>query len=376
MVRREERRDVGLDALRVFAIFEVVMLHLQSRRVPLPDWTHALFSQGRMGVDIFFVLSGFLLGSWLLQRIRSEPEGRLTLPSIRRFLRRRYFKTLPLYFIYVAVFASAGWLTFGPSYLTFTANYFDPYGCSYLWSLQVEEIFYLLLPLTLWLVTRASPRVVMPLIVVALLFSPVMRFLAPPSSTPAEYLKNLYWLTHTRLDGLVLGTLLSAARLWNLPVWQQLRRHRMLCFVAGAGIIAFLQWSHARETMFRTRGVATVEYFALAVASALLVVSLYGHASQSWWARVLELLSKATYAIYLAHPIVLLALDRYGLQSASPTLNLAVPLLLTALLSWILYSIEKVIYSNQDRAVARASQGWSLVTQRWTNRKASEVALE
>jgi peptidoglycan/LPS O-acetylase OafA/YrhL len=151
-------RIVELDGLRGLAALAVVVAHYFGEP---PDGLE-IFTVGWIGVDVFFVLSGFLIGSIILSQCR-QPNFFL------KFYARRALRILPVYFVTVAaVFAAIALLGARPwidaplplaAYLTFTQNVAMPlYGAAGgpwllpTWTLAVEEQFYLLSPVLLYLV--------------------------------------------------------------------------------------------------------------------------------------------------------------------------------------------------------------------------------
>ena len=158
------RRDI--DGLRAFAVMGVILHHAGV----------ALVGSGYAGVDIFFVISGFLIGGIVAGEMA---EGRF---SWRRFYARRARRILPALFLVILVTLVAGWLTMTPeqlryfgggaiSTLVFLSNvwfynridYFNPDAAEdpliHTWSLAVEEQFYIVLPILLFLIWRFGPRV-------------------------------------------------------------------------------------------------------------------------------------------------------------------------------------------------------------------------
>ncbi|MFN8395450.1 MAG: acyltransferase [Bacteroidia bacterium] len=154
-----ESRIFGLDLMRMLAICLVLHSHT-AKFVASPAGTQtALHFFGMVGVELFFVLSGFLIGSILI-RIVDSPEG-LTPRSTLMFWIRRWLRTLPNY--YLAFFAFVGviiWVTkvnilHFPDYkrlLYFMENMTGPPPVLYTiaWSLAVEEWFYLCFPLVIF----------------------------------------------------------------------------------------------------------------------------------------------------------------------------------------------------------------------------------
>src|ERR1035437_361726 len=137
-----QKRNFGLDIIRAISISLVIIAHsFAIKNVELGVW----------GVEVFFVLSGFLIGQIL---IRDFTNG-ISFKKIMYFWKRRWFRTLPLYYAVILVkfifFDSSLGLKFF-AYIFFLQNNFV--GISFLpvsWSLVVEEWFYLTLPLLLFL---------------------------------------------------------------------------------------------------------------------------------------------------------------------------------------------------------------------------------
>lgn len=157
-------RIPGLDLLRALAITMVVVGHAR----PLLTLTRPLSSfwwleGGRMGVDLFFVLSGFLIGGILLETHKHLGTSRI----LAGFLIGRWLRTLPLYYFFLLVNVLVhlaffpwpfGWGWELSPYLWFGQNLTErtPPFFFESWSLAVEEWFYLLMPLALWAGLRAG----------------------------------------------------------------------------------------------------------------------------------------------------------------------------------------------------------------------------
>jgi peptidoglycan/LPS O-acetylase OafA/YrhL len=199
----------SLDALRTAAIVLVIGNHLAvggAELAPSSAWSFTLFRYGWTGVDLFFVLSGFLIG----RQLQRELQRRDTV-NVPRFLLRRGLRIWPLYFAWVAFLALAlgKWRGIWPD-VTFLSNYFQG-QVSGGWSLSTEEQFYLIVPLLLLGVQRLSGpkgQPWAPLILLALM--PVVRALSV-AGTGERGLTWMYGPIHTHCDGLLVGLFLAWA---------------------------------------------------------------------------------------------------------------------------------------------------------------------
>lgn len=255
-------RFPGLDNLRAAAILLVMVFHLQGY---LPAVLAPIGQIGWMGVDLFFVLSGFLIGTQLL---RPYSDGKRV--SIREFYLRRAYRILPafllvllLYYV-LPVWREAPGPTSIWEYLTFTWNlilsgYPDQRAFSHVWSLCVEEHFYLVLPaLVVWLMRRPkmSKATVTVAAIVAggialrawLLFHVVRQVPADDDRAWTLFMRWIYYPTDTRLDGLVAGVALAAIRIfrpsWFLAKsgWAKVAGHGTSMLIGGLALVAAALW--------------------------------------------------------------------------------------------------------------------------------------
>ena len=221
-------RLAELDFLRGVAILLVLGHHLALTQAgylqPVFDF---LYRFGWTGVDLFFVLSGFLVGGLLFQEIKQKDHL-----NVRRFIIRRGFKIWPSYYVYLGVSAL---VLLGSDHLSLlralkillpnllhVQNYCGPVGSPggtpmpslhivliHTWSLAVEEHFYLLLPLLLAFMLQRWPGQLKQFPRIVLFTSAVCLILrcAPPHwSYP--YAPGMY-LTHLRIDSLFFGVLIA-----------------------------------------------------------------------------------------------------------------------------------------------------------------------
>ena len=193
-----------LDGVRGLAILLVMICHLA---IWVPDSAvHFVLDQGKMGVDLFFVLSGFLITGILLDTQRQTR-------AIRNFYIRRGLRIWPLYFAYLAVsFLALRWMLppqFSKlEYLLFAQNFFHFLDggtlLAPLWSLAVEEQFYLVWP---WIALRTKRETVLKICCAVLVISPVIRCVFRMAGTGPDF---IYVNTLCRLDGIAIGGLLAS----------------------------------------------------------------------------------------------------------------------------------------------------------------------
>ena len=168
-------RIPSLDGLRALSIMLVLLGHLSGTQ-GFPEWIHPPAALANFGVRVFFVISGFLITTLLLKEW--DKSARI---SLKQFYLRRVFRIFPAFYTYLAVIlllVGMGFVTLLPGDLlhafTYTMNYHHPHAwpVAHLWSLAVEEQFYLLWPMVLLL---ARPRSAMLVAIAVILFSPIIR---------------------------------------------------------------------------------------------------------------------------------------------------------------------------------------------------------
>ena len=250
----------GLDTLRALAIVIVIIFHLQSF---LPNILEPIADIGWMGVDLFFVLSGFLIGSQLLKPFTQGEPLKLIDFYIRRAYRilPAYFAVLLLYFTVPAWREHAG-LAASWKFLTFTANLIMNYPAdlafSHAWSLCVEEHFYLLLPcLVIWQMRRPAVWKTVTLILSVVLFGVLIRrwelfhVVRAPGLTNDEswalFMKRVYYPTYCRLDGLVSGVGLACVRTFRPTWWARVSHRGGSLLVVGLLLAAVATWTFRGE---------------------------------------------------------------------------------------------------------------------------------
>lgn len=318
-------RYPGLDALRAAAILLVMLFHAHSF---VPEALQPVAGYGWMGVDLFFVLSGYLIASQLFREHRRT--GRIHWPG---FYRRRIFRVLPLYLtVLVAYLALPRWReapVMAPpwEYFTLTYNLFVHYPAqrafSHVWSLCVEEQFYLAFPLLLLLLLRrpssrrtvgaAAAIFVLGLAWRAWVFYHLMRPLGPDSDDLGSvYIERIYYPTWSRMDGLLAGVCLAAIETYRPALWRKLQRCRLLFGTAGLACTGVCCWLFRSRTALDSVGATAtiVGYPLLSLGIAAIVFASLGNdnVARIPGARTLaQIGATLAFATYLSHKIVLQA---------------------------------------------------------------------
>lgn len=316
-----------LDGLRGLAILLILLgHHFSSHLQPEPGsplvYLIIALRYTWSGVDLFFVLSGFLIGGILL-------EQRQAVNYYRVFYVRRICRIFPLYYLLLLLFfgllavgagAVSPWLFQNPlpflSYFTFTQNFASVYYVAYVgapaawmgvtWSLAVEEQFYFVMPCVMRKVRdRWLPLILLSVIGLSLLLRVFIY-----SNFAVGSIAN-YVLTPTRVDGLMMGVLIAYAL--RQPRWKQaLIAQRRLVTVAfwllGGGLVGLNIWRQELATA-ESIVMATIGYTWIGLFYALLLLLLLLNQGQRVTAffrnPVMRWLGEISYSFYLVHiPII------------------------------------------------------------------------
>lgn len=302
----------ALDGMRALAVLLVAFAHAHTGP--------AFLRVGSLGVDAFFVLSGFLITRLLLQEI--SETGRL---DVRRFYLHRFARLTPPLVLMLGlylVFASLAWPLY-PHHLRDAAVaslYLGDFGVAlwavpkmlrHTWSLAVEEHFYLLWPLVLLLLRPVKPLVLLMILAGLYLLATLWRFYC----AEIQGWSLVYYRFDTRLSGLVLGALIAV--LLNHG-WQRFYRQRevalllvFLALVIVAGASEDIGWKHVPTLQ---SGVLIVE-----IVSALVILAAVNKAGFVAWLawRPLVYIGRLSYGIYLFHyPILLYVRQSHGSDMA------------------------------------------------------------
>jgi peptidoglycan/LPS O-acetylase OafA/YrhL len=322
-VKRNQRYMPGLDGLRAIAVLAVIAFHLGFGWAP----------GGLLGVGIFFTLSGYLITDILLSQLARRGHIRLG-----RFWLARARRLLPALFLMLVVVVA--WVTiFGPAQpqqfrdavvasalyvsnwqlifgdVSYFARFAPPGPLNHLWSLAIEEQFYIVWPFLLLigvklvretpLASGVRPRLALITVALAIVSSVLMAVLYHPSLDPSR----IYYGTDTRAGGLLFGAALAMvwpSRRLSRKITLQARNTLDAIGVLGLLIIAIMIWRTGQFSSFLYQG----GFVVLSLATVMVLMPLAHPACRlgRWLgARPLRWVGVRSYAIYLWQtPIIVL----------------------------------------------------------------------
>jgi peptidoglycan/LPS O-acetylase OafA/YrhL len=349
-------RVLGLDLLRIFASLSIITFHgnvarLFGRNVV----SSAIAANGFLAVDIFLVLSGWLLTRQVL-RMRPVFPSRIQLAV--RFWTRRWARTIPPYWLVLL-----GMLVFGKAlhsditlqpltpgllltHAFFLQTIFPPNAYGITWSLVTEEWFYLLLPfVVIVLSARARSWRVLAGVGLAILLVPAT-LRAILLTTPMNWRIGILVFPPARFEGLVVGALLAAASM-GAPWWDRVMARRGRLFLLGTVLIAGILLAGIADTwVYRVIGILGFN-----LSLGLLMPFL----SQLRWPKTAPVvavmatayLSELTYPLYLLHVFRLHLGPTSGVTAVGSGVVSVVTLLLAATLLHL--GVERPCLALRDR---------------------------
>ena len=312
----------SLDGVRAIAILLVMAFHFEIIRF------------GWIGVQLFFVLSGFLIGGILLK------EKNVSVPlslRLKNFWIRRSLRIFPLYYIYLLIFIIIymlwafpfDYLHDLPYLLTYTfnltrisGNWHESPVYTHFWSLCVEEQFYLFFPFIIFFLSPSSLR---KLTLIVIIGCPLLRlgfteYLIQNGKTSFEIFDIIYWFPLSHLDAFFAGTAIPLLQLQLRVKRPQLLFVAILTLVLSAGLANYFYNSHGHSLPVSlgynfgdTNTLQQIWYYTLlnSLAASLLLVLVSVHNSRIARAlkivlesKVLVAIGKVSYGMYIIHWVI------------------------------------------------------------------------
>ena len=343
-----KKRNFGLDVLRALSIVLVLIAHKIQLRIEL----------GVLGVQIFFILSGFLIGQILI----SDFQGTNSLATVFHFWKRRWFRTLPLYYLVLTLMIIFGNNPFGWKviiyYFFLQANFLGIDFFPITWSLVVEEWFYIFLPLASLTFFRKG---IQPKRLLIVIFSFICIF----------FLARFFWSYFEKgvilyqFECLLLGVLLAAIKKHYFAVYTRLAIWP-LAVTGFVGVIFLLavMGNVINHPLFDPFYNVTW-YFILSLCIASILPFFensrfinYGLFVDNPIYKFITWISILSYSLYLLHP-------------ACYTLDFGLPILVTSLLQIIsLFSSSFLLFVLYERPVMNLRDEFSWKNYFWSVKSA------
>lgn len=305
----------GLDNLRTLAIAYVFFFHYFILSHGQPKWLPDFAEFGWTGVDLFFVLSGFLISSQLFAQIKQGQKI-----SFKQFFLKRFFRIVPAFLVTVGLYFCFPFFREKESlpplwkFLTFTQNLgldLKEFGTfSHAWSLCVEEHFYLFLPLILIFLqfTKLTKKSYWLLIILFLLGFAIrtysfINFYLPKVDDESSWMywyKYIYYPTYNRLDGLLVGVSIAGIYQFLPTVWSKLSKFGNQTIILGLFILIGAYFLCEDQQTFN----ASIFGFTLvAIGYGFMVVGAISPTSflYKWNSKGMTFIATLSYAIYLTH---------------------------------------------------------------------------
>ncbi len=363
-----KQRIFGLDVLRAAAIIMVVCSHILWIYPKSNAFIQTFFELfGFWGVELFFVLSGFLIGSILYKSFIHES---FTLKSVFNFLKRRWFRTLPNYYLVllinigIAFFLGISIENIG-SYFLFLQNFASksPAFFPESWSLSIEEFSYLLLPFLLFFVglvkIKNKSKAFLFVIITLILIFWMNKFYYHSQHTISnlsEWNLNLKSVLLYRIDAIMMGVLFAWFSLNFSEFW---KNSKTFFALIGFVILFFLMFGilPLNLTIEQNPFFWNVLYLPITSIAFAFLLPFFSN-----WETFrnpilypIELISKISYSIYLLHYSVILLLlktffDTSLMSDFERHFFTLSYLLITFLISYFLYRFyEKPIMDWRDK---------------------------
>lgn len=318
---RDSPKNPWLDLVRALAILLVLLRHgeraLQAETGGPQGFLQTIFINGWTGVDLFFVLSGYLIASHLVRAGIGSPTFRSG-----RYLAMRALRILPAYYAVLLLTAAGAFPLFhvAPDALGFRVAYHLLFLQDYLpsdinvvfWSLGVEEKFYLLAPMLILVLLRCRTTRSQLAVLLSLFALPIALRTATYLTAAGTFDYSAFWRTfrspfHMALEGLVVGVAIALAQHAGL-----VRRSRVTGFaMLGCSVLALAAWTGSHDFMAEIT-LADVTYQPPLIALLAGAITLGGvqlAGTPMPFAPPVQLMARLSYSLYLIHyPLIPVAL--------------------------------------------------------------------
>jgi len=284
----------------------------------VPGWLEPVYKIGWTGVELFFVLSGYLIGHQLLKEYKTKSSI-----DFKLFYIKRSFRIIPAFLAVVILYFSLGDLNEGNGlpplwrFLTFTQNFgldtMSQRSFSHAWSLCVEEHFYLLLPITIFLVFKGGMQKLTPYFIALLIGIGFLsrlynwnEFVQPFIESGERrlsvhaLLQNVYYPSYNRMDGLAIGVFIAAIFNFKPKIREFLSRNGNLFLLLGT-VLFIIAFQFCKNIIGYKAMIFGLPLISLAYG--LILIGAISPSSMLFKlkSRFTFILATLSYAIYLTH---------------------------------------------------------------------------
>lgn len=347
------KRNLGLDIARFTAILLVIVSH--SRLFFRQNSYNFLSICGLLGVEIFFILSGFLIGSIIIKSILVET----TLNSLKKFYIRRWFRTLPLYYLVLIIVTILNKGFISKVFLLFLQNFKKSWLASFevSWSLSIEEWFYLIFPLILIISLHifknktSKKKIFFMCCSIIFLLSFTLRIYMTLRYNP-EWDYGIRKQIFLRMDALMFGVILSGIKFYFTDLYIKISKHKIIPYVFTilTLLISYIFIFKLKSGLSFNLIIFKIFLFPLiSLDFSFLIMYLDVHSftniQNTYFENLITYISKISYGIYLFHWVIFNKLCSY--QGLTPFIC---SLLLTITMSALSYTFyESPLLKLRDK---------------------------
>lgn len=353
-----EKRIFGYDFVRAMAILLVMAGHSLGFIYAGSYSFFISFLCGFFGVELFFILSGVLIGKLLFNVFESKNLEK----SLKNFIIRRWLRTLPLYFIMLIVYFFGNYFfdsvqNKGVSfwkYLFFIQNFYEVqptfFGIS--WSLSVEEWFYVLFPLSLFFIKKTFPNIqtknlFISAVLIFVIYFLLMRILNL-NEGKFHFYEGVRKVAFFRLDAIAFGIF----SVWLMEFSKEkVFKLKNLLFISGLILLALNQYIIFKDNYSHLKYFNSVYFSVLGIGLALLFPffrNLYW--KKSVVTKSIVFISKISYSLYLVHWLVFRGLELKMFSAFPSELKFILFFILSfCAAAFLYYVIEKPIMKWRNR---------------------------
>jgi peptidoglycan/LPS O-acetylase OafA/YrhL len=311
-----------------------------------------IFSTGWVGVDLFFVLSGYLIAG---QIFKINPLAPLY-DRFKEFWFKRWTRTVPLYlavlFVYIFLKPLLGWKFNGDPlpYFFFLQNFFPMHDFDQSWSLCIEEQFYFIFPIIYFFLFKENRWRWIWLIFLGM--GPILRSLLisqnPEAIWEEALMANLiHFKTVTHLDGIVMGVFLASTEKWWLPFSKS---HAALIF--NTGVVLFVGVAFMAGP-YPVGPIMVWDFLALSICFAIMLIGARSIKIMGPLDKIFGFISLISYGLYLWNNLVARVIEK-GFYKLSWSLKFFIFFLTSMTLSYLSYRfIEKPGMNLRNRWISK-----------------------